>query len=246
MTEKLKVVEVFKSIQGEGTLAGTPAVFVRLFDCNRKCPWCDTKYAREGKYRKYTIPYLKKLVFQKVKRKEKFLIIFTGGEPLLQYKQIIEFKNYLEERRLEAFYDYDIIIESNGDLLLKKKVLEEINTFFADKVGYGVIVSPKSFKTFKFLFDRKPSCLNEFKILHDGKLGYLSKDMYKIIEFLENLSPKERKDFEIPISVMPLTTGKEEIDKEIKRKVWKFCVKYNYYFSPRLHIDVWGVKKRGV
>lgn len=243
--EYFEVIEVFKSIQGEGTLAGIPAVFIRLAKCNRKCPFCDTKYAREEKGKKYAIPYLKKLVFQKVRKGEMFLIIFTGGEPLLQYKQIIKFKGYLEENRLNAFYDFRIVIESNGDLLLERKVLEEITLFFADVFGYGVVVSPKSFKTFQFLFSKKPDCILEFKILHDGGLGILGKSMSKIIEFLKKLSPEEKRELSIPISIMPLTTGKEELDKKIKQKTWEFCVKYNYNYSPRLQIDVWGMK-RGV
>jgi organic radical activating enzyme len=37
----LKVAETFYSIQGEGTHAGKPAVFIRLQGCNLRCPWCD-------------------------------------------------------------------------------------------------------------------------------------------------------------------------------------------------------------
>ncbi|MDP8906059.1 MAG: 7-carboxy-7-deazaguanine synthase QueE, partial [Thermoproteota archaeon] len=40
----LKVSEVFDSIQGEGSYAGTPCIFLRLATCNLKCAWCDTKY----------------------------------------------------------------------------------------------------------------------------------------------------------------------------------------------------------
>ena len=51
---KLKITEIFKSIQGESSYAGLPCVFVRLSGCNLNCNWCDTPYARiKGKY--YTI-----------------------------------------------------------------------------------------------------------------------------------------------------------------------------------------------
>jgi 7-carboxy-7-deazaguanine synthase len=44
----LRVSEVFRSLQGEGPSAGTPAHFVRLQGCDVGCRWCDTKYSWEA------------------------------------------------------------------------------------------------------------------------------------------------------------------------------------------------------
>src|ERR1700742_4603792 len=41
---RLKISEIFYSIQGEGTLVGVPSVFVRTSGCNLRCTWCDTPY----------------------------------------------------------------------------------------------------------------------------------------------------------------------------------------------------------
>ena len=45
---KFNISEIFFSIQGEGTRAGMPCVFIRLQGCNLRCDWCDTPYALES------------------------------------------------------------------------------------------------------------------------------------------------------------------------------------------------------
>lgn len=77
----MKVVEIFKSIDGEGIRAGLPVTFIRLGGCNLHCSYCDTKYAWEQGY-KYTnmtpIEIVDKAQEIGCKR-----ITLTGGEPLI-------------------------------------------------------------------------------------------------------------------------------------------------------------------
>ncbi len=75
----LTVNEVFFSIQGEGTRAGRPCVFVRLTGCPLRCVWCDTAYAfHEGRKRP------EEEVVAEVERWPSRLLCLTGGEPLAQ------------------------------------------------------------------------------------------------------------------------------------------------------------------
>ena len=79
MTDTLRINEVFHSIQGESSRAGSPCVFVRLTGCHLRCRYCDTEFAfHEGQRR--TIDS----IIEEVTRYGTPLVEITGGEPLLQ------------------------------------------------------------------------------------------------------------------------------------------------------------------
>ena len=76
---RLRITEIFHSIQGESTWAGTPCVFVRLTGCHLRCVYCDTEYAfKEGAW--HTVDE----VVEAVRAHRAELVEITGGEPLLQ------------------------------------------------------------------------------------------------------------------------------------------------------------------
>jgi 7-carboxy-7-deazaguanine synthase len=75
----LQVNEIFFSIQGEGTRAGQPCVFVRLTGCPLRCSWCDTAYAfHEG------VKRTEDEILASIKAYPCRLAMLTGGEPLAQ------------------------------------------------------------------------------------------------------------------------------------------------------------------
>jgi 7-carboxy-7-deazaguanine synthase len=109
------ITEIFKSIQGEGTRAGLPCIFVRLTGCNLRCTWCDTSYAFHGG--------TKMSVVEVISRVDELacraggapgaqtgvpLVELTGGEPLLQ-EEIYP----LAEKLLAA--GYTVMIETSGE-----------------------------------------------------------------------------------------------------------------------------------
>jgi 7-carboxy-7-deazaguanine synthase len=76
----VKISEIFYSIQGEGTLAGVPSVFIRTSGCNLRCSWCDTPYtswAPEGEERSIDS------IVQEVERFGASHVVVTGGEPMI-------------------------------------------------------------------------------------------------------------------------------------------------------------------
>ncbi|MGH2508810.1 MAG: 7-carboxy-7-deazaguanine synthase QueE, partial [Ktedonobacteraceae bacterium] len=78
------VMEVYRSIQGEGTLMGVSTTFVRFFACNLRCSWCDTRYSwsvREGGTWRTLSP---QIVADEVAALGARHVVLTGGEPTLQ------------------------------------------------------------------------------------------------------------------------------------------------------------------
>jgi len=92
----LPINEIFTTIQGEATYAGTPATFVRLQGCAVGCGWCDTKYTWvvDDKNKIDTVDLISKSsdspqwstmteldILQEVKKRQPKHIVITGGEP---------------------------------------------------------------------------------------------------------------------------------------------------------------------
>ena len=104
---KLKINEIYYSIQGESSYSGLPCIFVRLTYCNLRCSYCDTEYAfYDGKDMTITD------IIREIEKYDCNLIEITGGEPLLQ-ENCIELINNLEK------INKKVLIETGGALTIK-------------------------------------------------------------------------------------------------------------------------------
>ncbi|HTB93746.1 MAG TPA: radical SAM protein [Candidatus Sulfotelmatobacter sp.] len=117
------ITEIFKSIQGEGTRAGLPCIFVRLTGCNLRCTWCDTAYAFHGG-QKVSVDEVMERVGTLSRGSDGRstaipLVELTGGEPLLQ-EEIYP----LAERLLAA--GYTVMIETSGERFIGRLPKEVI------------------------------------------------------------------------------------------------------------------------
>jgi 7-carboxy-7-deazaguanine synthase len=122
----LKVCELFTSVQGEGEVIGIPSHFVRLYGCNLKCVWCDTKYSwiRQDRAQEGVDYYLmsedeiaKKLAFGTPEIVP--LVTITGGEPLLQ--------NIERLVALIKEYRHKIVVETNGTIKPCDELLKQVD-----------------------------------------------------------------------------------------------------------------------
>jgi 7-carboxy-7-deazaguanine synthase len=102
----MQITEIYKSLQGESTYAGLPCVFVRLTGCNLRCTWCDTEYSFYGG---------KKLTPEQVLAEVEGLtapgglVEITGGEPMLQERELVP----LMQQLLES--GYRVLLETSGE-----------------------------------------------------------------------------------------------------------------------------------
>ena len=102
--DRLRITEIFYSLQGEARSVGWPTVFIRLTGCPLRCGYCDTSYAFQGG-EWYTLDD----ILQEVSRYHTRHVTVTGGEPLAQ-KICLD----LLIRLCDA--GYDVSLETSGAL----------------------------------------------------------------------------------------------------------------------------------
>jgi 7-carboxy-7-deazaguanine synthase len=103
------ITEIFKSIQGEGTRAGLPCIFVRLTGCNLRCTWCDTAYAFYGGTKHSLDEIIEKVQSLAGAGDGRVTLVeITGGEPLLQPETPTLAEKLLAE-------NFTVMIETSGE-----------------------------------------------------------------------------------------------------------------------------------
>jgi 7-carboxy-7-deazaguanine synthase len=119
----MQIIEIYRSLQGESSFAGIPCTFVRLAACNLRCVWCDSEYTFSGG-KKMTVDEVEQEVMRlalpvpgEAPREPGVakgiiagsLVEITGGEPMLQERELIP----LMERLLKR--GYTLLLETSGE-----------------------------------------------------------------------------------------------------------------------------------
>ena len=105
----MQIIEIYRSIQGESSFTGVPCIFVRLAACNLRCTWCDSEYTFTGG---------KKMSAEEVEQEvlrlaPGGLVEFTGGEPMLQERELLPLMDRLLSR------GYTLLLETSGERSLE-------------------------------------------------------------------------------------------------------------------------------
>ncbi|MGD8593820.1 MAG: 7-carboxy-7-deazaguanine synthase QueE [Gammaproteobacteria bacterium] len=105
---RLRVTEIFYSLQGESLTVGVPTVFIRLTGCPLRCGYCDTEYAFHGGQWIHIAEILKQVATYQTS-----YVTVTGGEPLAQKSCTV---------LLSALCDagYEVSLETSGALDISK------------------------------------------------------------------------------------------------------------------------------
>ena len=214
----MEICEIFgNTIQGEGPYAGRPATFIRTAGCLAPfCDFCDSKFSWK-KGVEMSINDIVDKVVDFYEESSCSLVVITGGEPYLQ-KDLYKLIKHLNTLQ------FDVQIETSGKVKVRKS-----EAF--------VVLSPKQYDG-KFVVQNSAiKNAKAYKFVVDGE----HENFNNVINFIDNNKIKKEKCY-----LMPLTVYNKEKAKKILQKVWDLCSRTNMRFSPRLHNEVWGIKKRRV
>ncbi len=222
--------EVFASIQGEGVSMGVPSTFVRLAICNLRCAWCDTAYTWDWKRfdrAASTVTLTPDEVAEAVRGLAPRNVVLTGGEPLLQRRQLAPLAERLKGE------GYRLEVETNGTV--GPGPLGELVDQFN--------VSPKLAHSGNAGLRRiVPAVLQELAATGRAWFKFVvasPADLEEVREVCRAAGAEPGR-----VVLMPEGTTAAVL-AERGRWLAEACTREGYRFSTRLHILLWG-DRRGV
>ena len=118
--DRLRLIEIYPSIQGESTWAGKPCVFVRLAGCNLRCTWCDSEFTFTGGEHKSIHEVVEEACSHGIQ-----VVEVTGGEPLAQRQAIPLMKTLIERGKT-------VLLETSGSIDISD-VPEEVHVILDER-----------------------------------------------------------------------------------------------------------------
>jgi 7-carboxy-7-deazaguanine synthase len=235
--------EIFHSLQGEGPNRGHPCVFVRLSLCNLHCSWCDTDYTwnwtgtkhyhRDQLKSGYTKFDQGKLILERtpgevvesVLRHKRDYVVITGGEPLMQQKELVELLRLLRD----ALPDGQLEIETNGTIVPIPAIVELV-----DQLN----VSPKlSSSGNSVAIAQKPTALHRLAHLSKSVFKFVitdPADLAEVVGIVDGYNITRRSVYLVPEGIT--------VENSQRKAAWlsEECKELGFAFCDRLNISLYG------
>jgi 7-carboxy-7-deazaguanine synthase len=220
----MKIAEIFYSLQGEGTLAGIPSVFIRTSGCNLRCRWCDTPYTSWN-------PEGREMSVAAIAGEARGFgaqhAVITGGEPML-FEQTVELADAL---------GMHITIETAGTVYKTVRCdLMSISPKLANSTPEG------PFRAQHERLRYQPEVLRRLMAEYEYQLKFVVSspdDVAEISTMLGEIGADRSK-------VLLMAEGMAaDVIRSRAQWIAEICKREGFRYSPRLHVDLWG-DRRGV
>ena len=228
--DKLPVVEIFYSIQGEGRHAGTPAVFIRLKYCNLGCSWCDTRFTWDENNldagylltSKETAEQARAAIPGSVTLIDRVHVVITGGEPMLHQDRLPHL--IAELKRLGFSF---VEIETNGMFAPTEQMSEIVDWWnCSPKLSNNLLQTEIQFV---------PHALEALVATGKADFKFVLQAPFEIEELIDTYLPLLPAD---RIMIMPEgQTCARQLNA--MSEIADVCLEYGFRLCPRLHTLIW-------
>ena len=224
----MKIAEIYRSIQGEGFLTGTPSAFIRTSGCNLRCWFCDTPYASwnpEGE------DWSIEQILAEVAELDCEHVVLTGGEPML-CRPLVQLS-----RELVAL-GHHVTIETAGTRWLPVACqLMSISPKLSGSLppaSHGRLWQRRHQQR-----RHRPDVVRRLMDQYDYQLKFVidaPEDCEEVERYLEELGLVDRSR----VLLMPQGTEREAL---AERAEWlaEYCRERDLAYCPRRHIELYGL-----
>ena len=233
--DQLPINELFYSLQGEGTLAGVPSVFVRTSGCNLRCWFCDSYHTSWEPTHAWM--GVDTIVEEIAEYEAADHVVVTGGEPLL-HDAVVDLIVALDER------GYHCTVETNGTIYrdapidlasISPKLASSTPTPERDPAGDGEWADRHETDRIDL------SALTELVERYESQLKFVVTGPDDLPE-IEALLDRVRAEADVPddsVLLMPEGATSDRL-AETRETVADLAMAHGYRYTPRLHVNLWN------
>jgi organic radical activating enzyme len=236
---------IFYTLEGEGSLIGQPSVFMRMSMCNLRCPGFASEASPYGCDSFVSWSIKNRMTFKQIfefyethkfidKLKAGAILKYTGGEPLIQSRQLLKFtQSFIERYNFLPRIDF----ETNATLIPDERWVTEFKAAFTTSPKLTTNGDPEE-KTYN------PAALKWHREHNSGFKFVITSD--RDIEEIWRKYVKDEHGINVPLDriwFMPCCGSRQE---HIERApaVAEYAKAMHVNFSPRLHLLLWNLALR--